>query len=429
MNIESISEEQIKAFLQNEVVWYYSDDTDFKGPFTDTQIIHSINNDTINSSAKMWSKKYDFWIPILEIKKFATVLESKPVAIKAPEKTEAEKNTEKEFSWKNSDEFWKYMDKKHPHLHYKPITEFEMKGEERPHARPVWIGVATGFIVSILLGLTYYSNFGKSEIAHNLLNKQQNNEAQIIKQSDLTKYGIRAQAFFTDQSSEDLNIVIATNLKDESIVKLKLEAVPDTLVGGFEYSLNQEIHIKNGFAEITNLRQLMQGEYVLIVQCIECLDVHVSNEAILYREKIFLGGTKNKQYDLSLLRYHVDLRNQVREELDNLNQIDDALNSQFTTLINGRIDNMWHQMQSQLDVEHAKLSEQNAKGKFFYHEILAILNKNFFVLKSAQADVNRKKTEEFKKDFMLNSALIKRATNEMIKMPLTANGMPQKSSL
>ena len=130
-----------------------------------------------------------------------------------------------------------------------------------------------------------------------------------------------------------------------------------------------------------------------------------------------------------MLRYHVDLRNQVREELDNLNQIDDALNSQFTTLINGRIDNMWHQMQSQLDVEHAKLNEQNAKGKFFYHEILAILNKNFFVLKSAQADVNRKQTEEFKKDFLLNSALIKRATNEMIKMPLTANGMPQKSGL
>lgn len=431
MNIESFSDEQIKAFLQNEVIWYYSDDTHFKGPLTDNQIIQLIKNDSINSSVKMWSKKYDFWVSILEIKKFSLLFESKIVTKKALEKNDIEKGNSKEFVWKNSDEFWKYMNQKHPHLYHKPLIEFEEKIEaRRSQARPVWVAVATGFIVSALLGLIYFSKFGQAEVAHHLLNKEQNNEAQIIRQSSVNKYGLRAQAFFTDLSSgENVNIVIATNLKDTSIVKVKLEAIADTLVGGFEYRLNQEVPVKDGFAELKDLGQLLQGEYILTAQCVACIDVPASKDTILHREKIFLGGIKNKQYDLSLLRYHVDLRNQVREELDTINQIDDALNSQFMALINGRTDSLWHQMQSQLDVEQAKLNEQRAKGKFFYYEILAILNKNFSILKASQADVKRQKTSELKKDFLLNSALIKRSTNEMIKLPLTSNGMPQKSGL
>lgn len=423
---DQLSEEQIKAFLQNEVTWYYSDETDFKGPFTDNQIIQLIHKDNINHSVKMWNKKYDFWIPILEVKKFATVLESKRVVVKSTSAATSAEQTEKEFQWKNSDEFWKYMEQKHPHLHHKPLIEFEVD-DKAPHAiRPAWMAVAAGFVVSAVLGLFLYSEFNPTAITHGLLNKQQNNEAEIVKQSSIKKYGVRTKAFVANATNDNLAIVAATNLADGATVNVKLEGVTDTLVGGFEYRFAQNIVVKDGFAEITDVHTPYQGEYVLTLDCNQCSNVLIAQNTVLYREKIFLGGQKNQQYDLALLRYHTDLRNQVREELDNLNQIDDALNSQFQMAVARRTDGMWNQMQSQLNVEHAKMNEQNENGKFFYKEILEMLSKNFQILKSVQTEKKQTIIAELKNEFLVNSASIKRATNEMMKMPLTANGMPQK---
>lgn len=427
MNIENISEEQIRDFVQNEQVWYYSDESNFKGPFTDNEIFQAISKDTINSSAKMWSKKYDFWIPILEVKKFASAISARPP--KAVETKKSVEISDEEFTWKNSDEFWKYMEQNHPHLNYKPLFDAKVQEGRAVQRRPVWLAIAAGFIVSAVIGISLYSNSSRPELPHRLLNKQQNSEAQSVRQSLIKKYGIRTKAFFVDSSTENLNIVMATNLNDGSSVKVIIEGLSDTLVGGFEYTLNKTAMVKDGYAELSNVRPSFQGEYQVSVQCDKCLDVNVFKDAVLYREKVFLGGIKDKQYDLSLLRYHTDLRNQVREELDSINQLDEVVNAQFNTLGTGKIDAMWNQLQTQIEVEQNTMNEKAAQGRFFYKEILAVLNKNFEIVKSLRTTTNRDAVATLKKDFMMNSATIKRTTDEMIKMPLSSNGMPQKSGL
>lgn len=419
--------------------WFLSNEQTFKGPFDDSQITQMIQQGEIQKTDRLWSRTQNDWLPVSQISQFAQV------------RSVIESNTNIKVDpkdWNSSDEFWSYIQSRHQNLN----NQSTLLSPLQKHYRPMSKGraLSAGFLVSALIGLFVFRNLNTNYQNMNLNLKDNQIAKEIISQSS-SKFGPRFSIF---QSTKD-KMIVATNLENGSEIRLKLEGIPDTLVGAFQSQYQKDMIVENGYFEISLLSQnrsqsFPEGEYNLQFFCLKCLSEVQNQASSLFEQKIFLGGAQDESYDLRLSQYHTKLREQAKEELNDFLQLSESLMAQVKSMSVERWDfstqqlwlsrhGQWRLLQDQLVSEVNRLSQADSEGAIYYSELMetvVLANENIKKLEAAfiesmklQSNSERtlKRIEFGKKSAEIIERLntVNQRVHYFMNKPLTSTGMPR----
>lgn len=119
---------------------------------------------------------------------------------------------------------------------------------------------------------------------------------------------------------------VSSNLEDGSLIDIRAEGIPETLVDAFHARAGLTAHLKGAVTKTSVLRQetgkmLPTGEYNIRL---------ISNGETIGQRTVFLGGANDANYKSRLNMYHAALRLQAEAELDEIRQLTDTLESQLS---------------------------------------------------------------------------------------------------
>jgi hypothetical protein len=419
--------------------WFLSNEQTFKGPFTDVQIIQMIQQGEVKKTDRLWSRSQNDWLQISEISIFAKIQS-------LPEQATNSKVDSKD--WNNSDEFWSYIQSRHQNLNNQSLLPAARKKNHRPISKGR--ALSAGFLVSALIGLFVFQNLN-SNYQNISLNLKDNEIARETISQSYNKFGARFSLF---QSSKE-KMIVATNLENGSEVQVRLEGVPDTLVGVFQSQYEKNMIIEDGYFEINLLTQngnqsFSEGEYNLKFYCLKCNSGVQDKTLAVFEQKIFLGLNRDEAYDLRLSHYHAKLREQAKNELQEFRQISESLIAQVQSLSVDRWDvgaqqqwlsrhQSWSSLQDQLSSELNRLSNSKNEGTVYYAElvdVLLIAHNKMKKLESAFIESMKLQTnsERALKRIELNKSVsgivehlntVKQRVSYFMNRPLTSSGMPR----
>ena len=292
-----------------------------------------------------------------------------------------------------------------------------------------------------------------------LLNQNQIRQVQSLTGKSFENLGFQGKFFIIENAGQIL-IQFVSNVQSKIELNVKIEGVPSTLIGAFNYSKNIKINGRNGIYEPIKLsRSVPKGEYRFIVTCYDCKSVGLEPGKELVVENMFLNGQKDKSYDRELAKYHQTVRNKAKDELVYFNQVMnlykeqvDILAFRFGNNIKQEIKvskywdkyyNNWLPLRDQFDSEMDRLKTEVEQGDIFYDEIVAdmqnlnFLAKEFIQILDTEVRLffkTQQLTEDQRKKIDKAKDLVYKKINSMVdrisnfeKMPLSSNGMPQKN--
>jgi len=475
--------------------WYVSKFDAFSGPYSTQDLIHQIRKNQITETDLVWTRTKKNWIAINSVPVFKVVFDNQKKAKEAQEILKTKKNIEKITAdkthlpnrqlsdWKGSDEFWNYIKNSESVLKTDAslsddefIQKMRIEFEKNPIDPKVIIApnnferrrlnvrrsFVFGMIISIAIATVTLKNRFKTIDDIPGLNYSQNLEAKSIMSEPLSAKGPRAGIYLAS-SVEKPQFLLASNLKDGADVLLKIQGIPDTLVGAFVADYQIQVKFKNGqvlspFMVKENSNSLPVGEYKLTLSCIDCLDEHLERNYVLAEKTMFLGADKDDSYDLKLVKYHGELRQQAREELKEYEQIVQTIQKQhaiFESEYKQKIEMMksqdrwltafsnWLQIQTQLKLEVERLLTKNARNEIYYSDLLNQVNQSLMLLTNLEKQKNKEyqiylnKTSDFSQRIQDHKSIsheISEYTKALLikisdleTLPLTANGMPRKT--
>ena len=192
--------------------------------------------------------------------------------------------------------------------------------------------------------------------------------------------------------------IIGTNIPNGQVLEVAIDGVPETLVDRFKVSVHTTVTVKDGVAQTPVFRQEQgipypSGSYRVRVNCPQCETLSEAASAPL-AEKIFPVNTKNLNYDESLSSYHKKLRAQAKDELTELKQISETLESQLNETDSAfhqisakknfkaakhewnEFHDHWVTLQRQLDTLSARWTPAALDGGYFYASLYSTLKKS-----------------------------------------------------
>ncbi len=134
---------------------------------------------------------------------------------------------------------------------------------------------------------------------------------------------------------------IGSNVADGEVLEARLEGKRDTMVDAFYYSSSSQVRIKNHYAKTAPFNGLVQGEYVMSV---------IKNGAPIAQKTVFLGGTRDADYESRLKTYQAKVRAQGEVELSEIRQVTGLLEKQLSeSQIRFRQGRGWEKIPSTMD--------------------------------------------------------------------------------
>lgn len=477
--------------------WYVSKASSFSGPFYEHELIQQIKKNQINETDLVWTRKKNNWIQITEISVFKATFDNiKKIkeannqlknqvfeAGSSNNSLKTELTNQVKNDWKGSDEFWNYIRNTNSVLKNKNSSSHQNLLAQVNNERPMIIddpqleviqkksmrtrvnvrrSFAIGMMVSIMITVfTVKDRFKEIEDIDGLT-ASQNIEAKSILRQIASEASTRA-SLFLKSTPDNPKFHIIANLKDKSEVLLKIEGISETLVGSFLAQYQVVLKIKNSQAQSPSLLNetvtaMPMGEYKVSVLCLDCQNEKLPRHFVLAENTLFLGGEKDDTYDLKLVKYHTELRQKAREELQMYAQIvqtlqkqHSAFQSDYKTAIETHKSqdrwlifyDRWLQTQTQLKLEVERLLSKNSRNEIYYSELLKQINQAMVLMSNLESQKNKeikmyieasKSSQQRMRDHAVLSHEITQFSQalltkiaELETLPLTANGMPRKT--
>lgn len=259
---------------------------------------------------------------------------------------------------------------------------------------------------------------------------------------------------------------IASNLPENTELKLYIEGISETLLDAFNISIEATIKIHNGIAQSPIFVQedgkvFPIGEYKVIVKCIACdhffqtkkLENNTQKEYIINEKHFFLGGIKDQNYDQKLKLYHEKIKVQAMSELIELKQLIDNIEKQLNETNNifvqwtsseysknqwAEFHNKWTHFQNQLSKISKQWNPQAVQYTYYYGNFYSLLKnilemtsqihktQNDWILKNFSSE--SLESAIYEKSSIVQSTLltIRTKITYIEHLPSSANGMPPR---
>lgn len=298
--------------------------------------------------------------------------------------------------------------------------------------------------------------FGSHLPALNNLSKQDEREiraavAERLKDGATAAIGLVA----TDPLAPEF--YVGTNLPNGTKLDLQVDGLSDTLLDTVHVSVHAKMTVKGGLAKSPHFQQengtpFPRGEYQVSV---------LSPEGKSLGNKVyFLGGARDPSYDQSLKKFHEKLRAQAHTEIAELKQFVDTLEEQlrstgdeFQKILENQQASFssqkarwlgfhrdWIQFEGQLQNSTRSWTTEAAQKNFFYASLYqAVIKADQDVAKvhenqthyfDLERDANKEAQLASQTSVVQSSLLaIKTKISLAEALPVTANGMPQRTGL
>lgn len=344
----------------------------------------------------------------------------------------------------NPDPDWSFLfDEDTESVEWKDLCEKKNK----PRLRRIYWGIAAIVLVSGI-GIYSLSSRPKLPLATELSSKDAEKLESAI-QTHLREKGPAAAVAISGSDASSPSFVIGTNLQEGTTLDLTIEGVSETLAGRFQFSSKIPMTIHKGMAKSDVVRQaggqpLVKGEYLVTVN---------HGQKTLAEKTFFLGGTRDKFYEQSLLEFHTQLQTKSETELVELKQGVETITRQVLDLnshfqqyarTGGRRKEWinflkgWDVMQKQVAAPFSKWNNEAYTTELFYGELYremkTVLDRTDAIqgMQSRFLDlgfVDRGLADEIANEISAlhgDLAGIQAKIQAAEALPMTANGMPQR---
>lgn len=474
LNLERKKIESVKNSQQLMKKWCFIKDDYFHGPYNDDELIELFLSNKFTLDDYILNKVDESWLEGHELSFL------KPEAIQKQKEERLQK--EKEIFEKNilhkitekSAVKNLFVDTTVDHIqeqqHFETVNasiEHSQSSQNSTvllsHKRKL---TAKGYLLVLGCGVLALSPFLRSKYIESkqlkqleLLNQNQIHQVQSLTEKAFDSVGFQGKFFLVENSGQIL-LQFVSNVKSNIELNIKIEGIPSTLVGAFTFNKIIKVAGHNGIFEPIKLsKSIPKGEYRITALCYDCKSIDIDAGKEMTSENMFLNGLKDKSYDRELTKYHQIVRTKAKDELIYFNQVMNLFRDQLDTLslrfgnnINQKIQvskywdkyySAWLPLSNQFDSEMERLKSEVESGEIFYDEVVADLqNLNHLTkeyTKSLDTEIRvffktqhltseqEKKIEKLKDQAFKKLNQLSDRITSFEKMPLTANGMPQKN--
>ena len=309
------------------------------------------------------------------------------------------------------------------------------------------------------------SNHARKESFERLVDvsRDENRELLATVSESVAKHGPSAALAMSQSDPTAPFFYAATNLADGARFEIHIDGVQDTLLEKLVVSVRTVATAKDGLARSpqflqANGKPYPRGEYKISVVCSACPGV--AQGAMLAQKTYFLGGLRDREYDQKLKAFHEQLRQSAAGELIEIRQLTDTLegqlndtNVQFQRVMSVLHRNKavpwpgatwpqfhprWLQLQEQIDTLAKQWTPEEIQKNFFYAEFYSSLKTINDLVKRVHTDQTdylfgkredgavEAKTELDAQAARAALQALRAKTTSALRLPPTANGMPQK---
>ena len=248
-----------------------------------------------------------------------------------------------EVKWK------KFTDRQVPPQNY---VAFEKPKFSGLNAKALTAVGVFGGVVLLVAGISAYRQ-GSEPAVFSKVSHDSNYELKTALHSSLKIDGPKVAVALSIADVYAPFFIVGTNLPNGQVLEVAIDGVADTLVDRFKVSVHTTTTVKDGVALTPVFRQEQgipypSGSYRVRVSCPQCETLAESASAPL-ADKVFPVNTKDMNYEANLGTYHKKLRAQAKDELTELKQVSETLESQLN-----ETDSAFHQIHLKKNVKSAK---------------------------------------------------------------------------
>lgn len=385
--------------IGEDTLWFVFHDDRQLGPFVTSDLAKRINHGELPESIHVWAQGFDDWKPIANVPGFDSYrLDVQSIeyaqSAEAAEAAKSAKSLDKlnhgfemagtEFQETAEITSWNQRQQAVNEKKDEALAEnsAENPADKNSFALVVaWISNHRFITASVLTSLLLIGALSvQVAVGSRGLNRQElspddfhNLKASMLE--SLTFSGPSASIAVATTSIAAPQFVIGTNLKDGAKITVKIDGVPESMVGRFYYSMKTTVKVKSGVAKTGRLRENTKEAGAFLPGLYKVTLYSDADQTVLHQRTFFLGSIGNGDFDQALQSYHEKLREQAgaeileaRQLIDTLSKVLNESNSWFSS-VEKRIGGMtkssktkiWDAQNSKfqaLDVQMASIESQ-----------------------------------------------------------------------
>lgn len=327
--------------IGEDTLWFVFHDDRQLGPFATSDLAKRINHGELPESIHVWAQGFDDWKPIANVPGF----DSYRLDVQSIEAAEAVDKLNQGFEMADADFISAEAQKKQEATEIATWNQRQSVATQAVSEKTVdayvdadddnriisWISKHRFLTAAATLTLLVASTFTFQALTGSRgLNRQElspddfhNLKASILE--SLTFSGPTASIAVATASVAAPQFVIGTNLKDGSKITVKIDGVPESMVGRFYYSMKTTVAVKNGVAKTGRLRESSKETGTFLPGLYKVTLFSEVDQTVLHQRTFFLGAIGNGDFDTSLKQYHEQLREQAAAEILEARQLTDTI--------------------------------------------------------------------------------------------------------
>lgn len=421
--------------IGEDTLWFVFHDDRQLGPFVTSELAKRINNGELPDSIHVWAQGFDDWKPIANVPGF----DSYRIDVQSIEAAEAVDKLNQGFEMagtefisaeiqtKQSDKQLDIRRQEASEIAYwnqrqSVITQEaneRIVGTNNDHGNRIvsWVSkhrfltAIASLLLLMAIGLAWQTFAGSRGLNRQELSPDDFHNLKASMLESLTFSGPSASVAVATTSIAAPQFVIGTNLKDGTKITVKIEGVPDSMVGRFYYSMKTNVTVNNGVAKTGRLRETSkQGEAFLPGLYKVTLSSDV-DRTILHQRTFFLGAMGNGDFEKELQAYHAKLSEQAgaevleaRQLVDTVSKVLNESNSWFTSvekklggMTKSNRTKIWETQNSKfqaLDVQMASIESQwksaTAASQIYHSELftkISVLLQHIRLVHQTQGEI------------------------------------------
>lgn len=333
--------------LGEDTLWFVFHDDRQLGPFVTSELAKRLNHGELPDTVYVWAQGFDDWKPIEAVPGF----DSYRLDVQSIEDVEAVEKLNQGFQMagaefvsteiadtnrQEANEISVWNDK-NTHLNStKSAGELQAEGAE-PGEAPLkktlvnWISqhrflTASAALTLLLAGAFVFQMFSSTRG----LNRQElapddfhNLKASMLE--SLMFSGPTAAIAVATTSIDAPMFIVGTNLADGAKITVKIDGVPESMVGRFYYSMKTTVTVKDGVAKTGRLRERTNNGAGFLPGLYKVALFNETDQTVLHQRTFFLGSIGSGDFNQALKAYHEKLRAKADEEILEARQFIDTI--------------------------------------------------------------------------------------------------------
>jgi hypothetical protein len=402
--------------IGEDTLWFVFHDGRQLGPFVTSDLAKRINHGELPDSIHVWAQGFDDWKPIANVPGF----DSYRIDVQSIEAAEAVDKLNQGFEMAGTEFISAEIHNKQQNTQQQETAEIETwnqrqsaitreaidsivgTGNDNGNQIVSWISkhrflsATVSVLLLIAAGLALQTFTGSRGLNRQELSPDDFHRLKASILESLTFSGPSASIAVATTSIAAPQFVIGTNLKDGSKITVKIDGVPESMVGRFFYSMKTTVTAMNGVAKTGRLRESTKDAGAFLPGLYKVTLFNDLDQTVLHQRTFFLGSIENGDFDHALKSYHEQLRGQAaaeileaRQLIDTISKVLNESNSWFAS-VEKKLGGMskssrtkiWESQNSKfqaLDVQMASIEAQWKSAqtsstninKIFYHEVFS----------------------------------------------------------